>query len=114
MSSIQLQRIASQIAKEISNIIMLESRDYNFKSVTITGANVSSDLSFAKVYFTVIDDENKDSILKELNEASSFFRKEISERIDLRHTPKISFIYDKSIEYGNNIEKIINDIHENK
>ena len=114
MSSIKIQRIASQIAKEISNIIMLESRDYNFKTVTITGASVSNDLSFAKVYFTVIDENNKENILKELNEASNFFRKEISERIDLRHTPKITFVYDKSIEYGNKIERIISEIHENE
>ena len=112
MSSIKIKRIASQIAKEVSNILSLESRDYNFKTVTITGADVSSDLSYAKVYFTLINDEDKDKVLKELNEAAGFIRKELAERIEVRHTPKISFVYDKSIEYGNNIEKIIKDLHE--
>ena len=114
MSSIKIQRIASQIAKEVSNILMLESHDYNFKTVTITGAYVTNDLSFAKIYFTVMDEDNKDIILKELNEAAGFIRKEISGRIEVRHTPKISFVYDKSIEYGNNIERIINELHEDE
>lgn len=114
MSSIKIKRIASQIAKEVSNILSNESRDDNFKTVTITGAEVTNDLSFAKVYFTVINDSQKDIILKELNEAAGFIRKEIAEAIELRHTPEISFHYDESIAYGNNIERIIKEIHEEK
>lgn len=114
MTSIKIKRIASLIAKEVSNIISFESQDYNFKTVTITGAEVTNDLSYATIYFTVVDEENKESILKELNEANSFFRKELSSRIEIRHTPKISFKYDDSINYGNNIENIIKKIHDQK
>ncbi len=114
MSDIKIKRIASQIAKEVSDILQNESRDYNFKTVTITGASVTSDLSFAKVYFTLINDEDKQKVQKELNEAAGFIRKEIAERIEVRHTPKISFYYDESIEYGNNIERIIKNLHEEK
>lgn len=112
MSNIKTKRIASQIAKEVSNILQTESRDYNFKTVTITGAEVTSDLSFAKVYFTIINDDEKEKVLKEINEASGFIRKELADKIEVRHIPKITFLYDESIEYGNNIEKIIKKIHE--
>ncbi len=112
MSEIKIKRIASQIAKEVSDILQNESRDYNFKTVTITGADVTNDLSFAKVYFTAINDEDKDIIKKELNEAAGYIRKEIAERIEVRHTPKITFEYDESIEYGNNIERIIQSLHD--
>ncbi len=114
MSDIKIKRIASQIAKEVSDILQNESRDYNFKTVTITGAEVTSDLSFAKVYFTLMNEEDKNKIQKELEEAAGFIRKEIAQRIDIRHTPKISFCFDKSIEYGNNIERIIQNLHEEK
>ena len=114
MSEIKMKRIASQIAKEVSNILSNESRDENFKMVTITGAEVTNDLSFAKVYFTIMNEKEKDKILKELNEAAGFIRKEIAEVVELRHTPEISFYYDESIEYGNNIERIIKEIHEEK
>ncbi len=113
MSSVKIKRIASEIAKEISNIISFESRDETFKTVTITGADVTNDLSFATIYFTVIDEENKDKILKELNNASGFFRKEIAQRVEIRNIPEIKFKYDDSIAYGNNIERIIKEIHDN-
>ena len=51
---------------------------------------------------------------KELDEASSYIRGELSKRIEVRHTPKLRFVFDKSIEYGNKIEKIIESIHENE
>lgn len=110
MNQIKLKRIESQLTKEISEIILNEARDNTLKTVTITGCDVTNDLSFAKVYFTSFLDKEK--ILKDLYEASSYIRTLLAERIDLRHTPKLKFVYDESIEYGNKIESIINEIHE--
>ena len=50
-------------------------------------------------------------MLKDLEEASGYIRGELAERIDIRHTPKLKFVYDESIEYGNKIESIINEIN---
>ena len=47
-----------------------------------------------------------------MNEASSFIRGELAERLDLRHTPILEFVYDESIEYAENIENIIKEIHD--
>lgn len=111
MNQIKLKRIESQIIKEVSDIIMNEARDNSIKDITITGCNVTNDLSFAKIYFTTLKD--KKEVLKDLSEASGFIRGELSERIEIRHTPKLKFVYDESIEYGEKIESIINEIHEN-
>ena len=108
MNQIKQKRIESQMIKEISDILM---NDNTLKSVTITGCEVTNDLSFAKVYFTSFIDRVK--ILEDLSEASGYIRTLLAERIDLRHTPKLKFVYDESIEYGNKIESIINEIHEN-
>lgn len=112
MASIKIKRISSLIAKEVSDILSNEAQDKELHQVTVTSAEVTNDLSFAKIYITCMNEKDKETILKDLNEAAGFIRKELSERIELRHTPKISFHYDESIEYGNNIERIIKEIHE--
>ena len=73
---------------------------------------MTSDLSFAKVYFTCMN-EDKDKVLAELNEAKGFLRSKLAQNIEIRHTPELVFEFDNSIEYGMNIEKIIARIHEN-
>ncbi len=60
----------------------------------------------------MFDESKKDITLKALNHAKSFIRGELSKRIDIRHTPELIFKFDNSIEYGNRIEKIIDEINE--
>ncbi len=112
MNNIKSKRIGSLISRELSSIIMEESRDTILKSIVITGTEVTHDLSFAKVFFTSILDKDSKYLEKEVNEASKFLRTELSQRIELRHTPELRFVYDKSIAYGENIEKIIKQIHQ--
>ena len=50
--------------------------------------------------------------MKALNDASGFIRKELADRVEIRHTPELEFVYDESIEYGKKIEDIIEKIHE--
>ncbi len=114
MASYKIARIASEIEKEVSNILANEANDSLLKTITVTGCEVTNDLSFAKVYFTSMSELTKEQLEKELDEASSYIRGELSKRIDIRHTPKLRFVFDKSIEYGNKIEKIIESIHENE
>lgn len=113
MSKIKGERAGSNIQKEISNILLEDARDEDFKHVTITACDVSSDLSFAKVYFTTTD--NKEKVEKDLNNAAGFFRSLLADRLILRHTPELRFIFDESINHGEKIEKILDEINkENK
>ena len=114
MAGYKIARIASDIEKEVSNILANEANDSLLKTITVTGCEVTNDLSYAKVYFTSMSDLTKEQLEKELEEASSYIRGELSKRIDVRHTPKLRFVFDTSIEYGNKIEKIIESIHENE
>ncbi len=107
------ERVASAIVQELGNILLTEVKDEDLKKVTITYATVTNDLSFAKVYFTTLDDEKRDKVIKDMNNASSYFRTELAKRIDIRHMPEIRFVYDESIEYGTKIEKIIEEINKN-
>ena len=107
------ERVASAIVQELGNILLTEVNDEDLKNVTITYATVTNDLSFAKVYFTTLDDEKRDKVIKDMNNASTYFRTELAKRIDIRHMPEIRFVYDESIEYGTKIEKIIEEINKN-
>ena len=114
MASIKIERLNHLIQQEISVILMEEVRDEDLKFVTITDCDTSSDYSYCKVYFTVLEEDKKDVVLEALEGASSFIRSKLAERIDIRHTPELKFIYDTSIAYGEHIEKIINQIHEDE
>ena len=110
--SIKTERIGSNFVKEISYILMEEIKDPNIKFVTITSCDVTNDLSYAKVYFTVLDMTRKADTIKALNHAKSFIRGQLSKRVEMRHTPELTFIFDESIEYGKHIEDIIDKINE--
>ena len=111
--SVKIERLNNQFQEVISEILRREVKDPNLNFVTITGCEITNDLSFCKVYFTVLD-KDKDETLKSLKNASSFIRGEISKRVEIRHTPELRFMFDESIEYGQKIDKIIENINEEK
>lgn len=110
--SIKIERINHSMMREISYILEREVKDKNIRMVTITDVKVTNDLSFAKVYFTVLNEEYKKETLKALNQASGFIRTKLCDRIDIRHIPELQFIYDESIAYGKLIEDKIKEIHQ--
>lgn len=112
--SIKTERIASNLVKEISYILANKIKDKDINFVTVTDCKVTTDLSFCKVYFTVLDNSKKEIVLKALKNASGYIRKELSERVDIRHIPELQFVFDESIEYGNKIEDLIEKIHKDK
>ena len=112
MNQVKLKRIESQIVKEVSDILLNETNDELLKTITITGCEVASDLSYAKIYFTSFSDMENKAIEAEMEEASSYIRMKLADQIELRHTPKLRFIYDTSIAYGEHIDEIVKEIHD--
>lgn len=113
MPSHKIDRISSEILRYVNQIILTEIEDENIKKVSLTECRVTSDLSYANFYFTHYSDLTNDEMCAVLSEASSFIRGKLSQLIDLRHTPNLRFKYDETIDEGNNIERIINNIHNN-
>lgn len=110
--SVKLERMNSTFVKVISEILHNEIKDENIKFVSVTGCEITNDLSYAKVYVTVLDNDKRRDTMMALDKAKSFIRGEISKRVQIRHTPELRFIFDESIEYGEKIEGLINEIHE--
>ena len=112
MKSLKSKKTASLFIREISRIILEEVKDPHVKNVTITDCDVTNDLSFAKVYFTCLNREYKEETEKALNKASNYIEISLSKKIEIRKMPQISFHYDTSVEYGENIEKKIQELKE--
>lgn len=111
--SIKIERISDALIEQISYIISYEVKNHDINFVTITDVKVSNDLSFAKVYFTVLDDSKKEATQKALKEASGFIRHELRSRVDIRQIPELTFVYDQSINEAKKIEEIIDSLHDN-
>lgn len=109
--SMRANRVAEQMKKELSDIISRRLKDPRVGFVTVTDVEVTGDLQQAKVYITVLGDEDtKAATLEALEKATGFIRSEIGSRIRLRKTPELFFEFDQSIEYGNRIEKLISEL----
>ena len=112
--SIKIDRLNNSFVENISKIIRTEIKDERISFVTVTACKITNDLSFAKVYVTVLNDKERDNIIKLLNKASNFIERELSKRIEIRKMPDITFVYDESLEYALNIENIIESIDNNE
>lgn len=111
--NVKLDRLNNAFIQKISEIIHDDIKDNDVSMVTITDVRITNDLSFAKVYFTTYEN-NRDKVLAALNKASGFIRHKLCEKVEIRKMPEISFVYDESIEYGKNIEDIIERINNNE
>lgn len=109
--SIKIERIEKEMHREVSKIVELEVKNKKLEFVTITSCHVTNDLSFAKIYFTCLKEEDKKEVEKALNQASGFIRKQLANIMNLRHTPELTFVYDDSIDYGQKIERVIEQMH---
>ncbi len=107
------QRIALQIQHEVSSLISRNMKDRRIGFVTVTGVRMSPDLRHAKIFISLMGSENeKQESLETLNHATGWIRRELGQRIRMKFLPDIVFLKDTSQEYGDRIDKLIGEIHE--
>lgn len=100
------------IQKEVSEIIQFELKNPKIGFVTITDVDVTSDMSYAKIFISFLgQDARREAGLKALNQSKGFIRSELAKRLTIRKTPELIFQLDNSLEKGNKIEKILHDIN---
>lgn len=112
----RMKRINETIKREISRILHKELEDPRLQFVSITRVNVSRDLHYARVYFSVLGDQQKKELAIEgFQSACGLIRKYIGKNIRMRYTPEIQFFYDNSIEISARIDETLEEIlHEPK
>jgi ribosome-binding factor A len=102
------RRVADQIQRELPELIRQEVKDPRVGMLTITEVEVNRDMEFAKVYFTTLGGEPEHAAcLQGLQRASGFLRSLLSHRMQLRVVPKLTFVYDRSVEYGIQLTHLI-------
>ena len=74
---------------------------------SITRAEVTGDLRYAKIYVSVLEDDRREDLLEALKSAKGFIRRSLGKRMIIRYTPELIFISDKNIEYGVHIAKVL-------
>ncbi len=101
------QKVGDLIQRELASLIQREVKDPRIGMVTINEANVSRDLAFADIYFTVLPAEDVTSVEETLNQAAGFLRSQLAKVLNTRTTPKLRFHYDATIENGARISRAI-------
>ena len=111
MSSQRAQRVAETIHKEISSLLIKGLKDPRIGFVTITSVDVTSDLRQARIYYTLLaGEEERKETQDGLNSSSSFIRQHLGRQLRMRFIPEIRFEYDASFDYGQKIEKLLNEV----
>jgi ribosome-binding factor A len=105
------KKIEIDLIREISFILNSKVKDPRIGFVTLTYVKLSADYHYMDIYFTVLNkEENLKSCLEGLNNCKGFIKKNLLERIKLRTTPEMKFIYDETIEKGTRINEILEKI----
>jgi ribosome-binding factor A len=107
------QRIGDFLQQELARLLQFTLSDPRLKMVSVTGVDVSRDLSHAKVFFTqmgVDDAEAAAMTTSTLDRASGFLRSEIARTATLRTVPKLRFCFDESVGRGRDMEALIRDV----
>jgi ribosome-binding factor A len=108
----RVERIQEQVREEVSQMLQTEVRDPGVGLVTVTRAKVTADLSLARIYWTIIGDAaERKKTQQALERASGFVRHLLAERLTLRRSPEVKFIFDQSVAAQDRIEQIIQEIH---
>ncbi len=102
------RRVGEQMQRELAELLQREVRDPRLSAVTISGVDVTRDLSLAKVYYTVMPEQlTVEAAQKALEKASGFLRHALGERMIIRNVPQLRFIYDETLVKGTELANLI-------
>lgn len=113
VSKTRIQKIEERIFEELSTILLMDVSDPRLETVSITKVKVDRELAFANIYVSSLGgSESSNEILDGLKHAGGFLRRELAQRIDIRHTPRLRFYWDPSPEHADRIDRLIDSIHQ--
>ncbi len=111
MDNIRIGRISQELKKVLSNTIAYDLNDPKISKITtVTDIRLSSDLSYADVYVSVMGtDWDKNQTIEGLESATGYLKKVIGKEVKIRQIPELRFHLDNSLEYGMYMDKLINE-----
>ncbi|KRN88627.1 30S ribosome-binding factor RbfA [Ligilactobacillus ceti] len=107
-------RLSQEIQREVNDILMKRVRDPRVQDVTITGVDVTGDLQQATIYYSILSDKASDAqkVQTGLEKATGLIRRELGQRLSIYVTPELRFVRDKSVQYGDHIDELLNKLRE--
>lgn len=111
MASYRRGRVNEAVTNEVSQIAR-EIKDPRLAGlmITITGSDVSPDLKFSKIFYSVIGEHDPKETAKALKSAAPFVRSQLARRLNMRNTPEITFVFDESVERGAHLNELFRSI----
>ena len=101
-------RVAAEIHKALSELLVRRSKDPRLEQVTITAVRLTPDLRLARVFFTLLDDRaDRAACLAALRHAQPFLRRSVAEALALRYAPDFTFAYDTELEGARRIDALL-------
>ena len=114
MASNRAEKVSDLLKEEISLIIINQIKDPRLQNINITAVKVSEDIGIATVFYSIIGESihKSESKIDEkiLKKFSGMIRSNLAKKIKIRRIPKIIFRFDESIEYSENIEKLLRNL----
>ena len=105
-------RIENQILEILGEIVIKHIDLSHLGFITFTNAQITTDFKYAKIFFSIIKPRlEREDIIDGMNKLRGPFRKYLAPELHIKNIPELQFIYDESIEYSDNIEKLISTIH---
>ena len=115
MPKYRRNRINDAVSREICEILRdVKDPRISDSFVTVTGADVTADLKYAKVFYSIIGEADEKELARGLKSAAPFIRRELAARLNLRITPELSFIRDTGTRHGAAIAELLHKISEER
>ena len=115
MSYQRIDRISEEVRREVDRIIREELNDPRVSGTfSITRAEVTRDLRYAKIFVSVLEDEKRDDLLRALKSAAGYIRRALGKGIIIRSAPELSFVSDQNIAYGVHIAQVLAEAQKNE
>lgn len=107
----RLGRVNEELKKEISHVLMFELKNSEVTGIiSVTKVKVTPDLKYAKVYVSLLNSKSKIKTMEGLKKSSKFIRAQIAKTVNLRITPELVFELDDSLEHGERIDNLLEEI----
>lgn len=111
MPAYKMDKLNVSILKYVSDIIQFEVKSSEIGFVTVTGVEVTKDLSYAKIYVSFLGVTNTTKNMEALERVKGFIRSSLAKKLTTYKVPSLIFVLDTSFEKGQHIEDIIKEIH---
>ncbi|MBR6028043.1 MAG: 30S ribosome-binding factor RbfA [Clostridia bacterium] len=107
----RIDRISDEVRTQVDRIIREELHDPRIDGTwSVTRAEVTRDLRYAKIYVSVLEDDKRKPLLQALKGAGGYIRRLLGQNMIIRYSPELIFVDDHNIEYGVHIAQVLGQV----